>query len=437
MFRLFIKFYFILFVGVLLYLLFGVVSQHTWLKDRLEEDRVNDLVGTIYLLEKAHQNLGDATFKNILTTYPKESNIPVIYSDINELNLSNRNKNMLRKGEYVTNRDLVTYETAKNIGIYYNFPKSDLVIEVGPLGRGEELDDIVKFYERSILLVVALPMIFIMISLLSKLKHLEKAATSFGNGNFNFRVSEQKNHRIGNLNQSFNRMAARVEHLIKGHKELSNAVAHELRTPISRIRFELDMMQLEQDEKIRNEYMYGISENIDELADLVDELLTYARFDRDITGLELKPHSLAKSLQKVIDARHFDSDKQCNYDNSWMKTDTAAIDVGFDPKHLERAIGNLVTNAEKYSKSKIQITVEQHNNLTTIYIDDDGPGIPVNERIDIFTPFKRLDTSRTRTTGGFGLGLAIVKQIAQWHGGDVVIEDSLLGGARFIFSWPT
>lgn len=183
--------------------------------------------------------------------------------------------------------------------------------------------------------------------------------------------------------------------------------------------------------------MYGISDNIDELADLVDELLIYARFDREGTGVELKVYSLDRSLKKVINARHFNSEKQCHYDNNWVHGKQTKVEVGFDPKHLERAIGNLVTNGEKYSKSSIQISVNQRDNLTCIIIDDDGPGIPENERVDIFTPFKRLDTSRTRTTGGFGLGLAIVKQIAQWHGGDVVIQDSPKGGARFIFSWPT
>ena len=437
MFRLFLKFYLILFIGVLLYLLFGLVSQHTWLNEKIEEDRANDLTGTIHLLENLHRSLDERAFKQALIDYPKTSNIPLVTLNINDLDLSKHNKEKLRNGELVTNRDLVTYESPRDIGIYYNLPNSDLVIGVGPLGRGAELSNIVVIYERSIFVVIALPMILIMVNLFSKLKRLEQAAAIFGKGNFSFRVSEKNNIRIGSLNRSFNKMATRVEHLVKGHKELSNAVAHELRTPISRIRFELDMMQLEDDQAIRNEYMYGISDNIDELADLVDELLTYARFDREGTGVELNSYSLDRSLKKVINARHFNSDKQCHYDKNWIHEDKAKLEVGFDPKNLERAIGNLVTNAEKYSKSEIQVSVEQSDSLTCIIIDDDGPGIPVNERVDIFTPFKRLDTSRTRTTGGFGLGLAIVKQIAQWHGGDVVIQDSPKGGARFIFSWPT
>lgn len=436
MLRLFVKFYFILFVGVLLYILFGLYSQHTWLNEKIEEDRTSDLIGTVYLLEAMYENLGVDAFKKRMEHYPLSSNIPVGIFDINSLKLPLESEAMLRSGQKLTNRELVSYDSPRDISLYYNLSGSDLVVGVGPLGREQSLDSIVVFYERSILLVVAIPIILIMLNIFSKLKRLEHAATSFGNGNFGVRVSEEKKHSIGSLNRHFNRMAERVEHLIRGHKELSNAVAHELRTPISRVRFELDMMQMEKDENVRNEYMYGISENIDELADLVDELLTYARFDREITGLELKPHSLDKSLQNIISSRVFDSDKQCTYDDRWTGQEESLDQVGFDPKHLERAIGNLVSNAEKYAKSKVHIHVKQLNYVSYIYVDDDGPGIPAHERIDIFTPFKRLDTSRTRATGGFGLGLSIVKQIAQWHGGDVTVETSPFGGARFVFSWP-
>lgn len=437
MLRLFVKFYFIIFLGVLVYLLFGLYSQHTWLREDIEEDRTSDLIGTIYLLDAMYENLGSVAFTEKMGQYPATSNIPVEISDIHSLKLPPESKAILRNGQQLTNREMVSYDSPRDIVLYYNFPGSDLVVGVGPLGRRQALDSIVVFYERSILLVVAIPIILIMFNIFSKLKRLERAATNFGNGNFGVRVSQEKKHSIGNLNRHFNRMAERVEHLIKGHKELSNAVAHELRTPVSRIRFELDMMQMESDESVRNEYMYGISDNINELADLVDELLTYARFDREITGLELKPHSLDASLKSIISARVFNSNIQFSYDSSWTSEKGSLDQVGFDPKHMERAIGNLVSNAEKYAESKVHVQVKQLNYFTYIYVDDDGPGIPADERIDIFTPFKRLDTSRTRATGGFGLGLSIVKQIAQWHGGDVTVETSASGGARFIFAWPT
>lgn len=417
--------------------MFGLVSQNTWLSKKLEADRSNDLIGTIYLLDKIYQGIGHDEFKRTMLTYPEQSNIPIEFFRKSELDLSAEDSIRMVKGELLTNRDMATYDEPKNIILYHLFPDSELVVAVGPLGRGQKLDMIVKTYERSILLVVAFPLFLIMINLYSKLRRLEKASISIGKGDFSTRVSEKNNHSIGKLNHSFNQMAERVEHLIEGHKQLTNAIAHELRTPVTRIRFELDMMQQEKEESIRNEYMYGISDDINELADLVDELLTYARFDREISTLELGAHSLHDSLRNIVKARLFDSQKESLYDDSWTQDTTNSAQIHFEPKHLERAIGNLVSNAEKYAESKVKISVKRLNNHCQIYIDDDGPGIPEPDRIDIFSPFKRLDNSRTRATGGFGLGLAIVKQIAQWHGGDISIEESPLGGARFIFSWPT
>ncbi|CAA0107243.1 Sensor protein RstB [BD1-7 clade bacterium] len=437
MLRLFLKFYFFLFISVFLYLAFGVVSQHTWLNDKIEEDRANDLNGTIYLLNALHESLGSQAFEEQIKNYPTSSNIPIVVLDIDSLNLPPKNEATLKSGQRLTQRDEVHFNSPRNIGIYHYLPGSNLVIKVGPLGRGQELDDMVEFYDHSIFLVIAIPMILIMLSLYIKLKRLESATTQFGSGNLTIRVSEKKRHTIGNLNRHFNRMAERIEQLIKGQKQLRNAVAHELRTPVSRIRFELDMMQMEDNKALRDEYMYGISNDVDELADLVDELLTYARFDREITDLELKPHSLNESLKRVIDTHVFDSKKQFIYNDAWEHQSGILDQIGFDPKLIERAIGNLVGNAEKYAHETIHLHMKQENFYTTIYVDDDGPGVPDSERIDIFTPFKRLDTSRTRATGGFGLGLSIVKQIAQWHGGDASVETSPLGGARFVFSWPT
>lgn len=437
MLRLFIKFYVILFISIFLYLIFRLVSQNTWLNNELEADRYNDLIGTIFLLDTLYQSKSDDEFRRAMFAYPKESNIPIELFSQSELDLSEEDNNRLEKGELLTNRDMATYDEPKNIILYHLLPDSKFVVAVGPLGREEKLDTIVKSYERSILLVIAFPLFIIMINLYSKLRRLEKASISIGKGDFSTRVSEKNNHTIGKLNYSFNQMAERVERLIEGHKQLTNAVAHELRTPVTRIRFELDMMQLEKNESIRNEYMYGVSDDINELADLVDELLTYARFDRETSTIELGAHSLHNSLCNIVKARLFDSQKESVYDDSWIQDTRNGEQIYFEPKHLERAIGNLVSNAEKYSKSKVRISVERQNNYCRIYVDDDGPGIPEQDRIDIFSPFKRLDNSRTRATGGFGLGLAIVKQIAQWHGGDVSIEVSQLGGARFIFSWPT
>jgi signal transduction histidine kinase len=101
---------------------------------------------------------------------------------------------------------------------------------------------------------------------------------------------------------------------------------------------------------------------------------------------------------------------------------------------MERALVNVIRNAVRYATSRVAVTVET-GARTTINVDDDGPGVPPEERARLFEPFARLETSRDRESGGVGLGLAIVRSIAQWHGGEARISDSPLGGARVSISW--
>ena len=110
--------------------------------------------------------------------------------------------------------------------------------------------------------------------------------------------------------------------------------------------------------------------------------------------------------------------------------------MDFEPRLMARALGNVLQNARRYAKQRVEVDAAINADTCRIVIDDDGPGIPEADRARIFEPFTRLDTSRNRDSGGYGLGLAIAQRIAQWHGGNIGVEDSPLGGARFVISWP-
>ena len=96
---------------------------------------------------------------------------------------------------------------------------------------------------------------------------------------------------------------------------------------------------------------------------------------------------------------------------------------------MKRCIDNLLSNALRYGKNA-RVSMAVRTNAVDIIIDDDGPGIPAAKREDVFRPFLRLDESRNPGTGGVGLGLTIARDIARFHGGDVVLENSPLGGTR-------
>jgi two-component system, OmpR family, sensor histidine kinase RstB len=430
MIRLFTSLYLLLLGTALIYL---VVAQLILSNDRIQNmsviDMASDYIGAFHLIEELHQRLDSTEFQQVIDGYPDLSNIPIAILNPEELDLSEQNLAALTPG------NVIIGNLDQSI-LYYRFLDSEQVVRFGPMNTYAPLARVENIFTYSTLFVLALGVFLWVWSLQKKLKRLDRAAIEFGAGNFNLRISEKGKDKVGKLNRSFNQMAERIEKLIKGHKTLTNAVAHELRTPVSRIRFQLDMLHGEADEKQREKFIFGMSDDVEELGELVDELLTFSRFDREEKAQDLRVHSLHDSLNKVLSTRELDSTIDMNYDQSWIESDSSLQTLPFEPKYLERAIGNLVANAQKYAQSKVLISVSRTPVICTITIDDDGPGIPEEHRETIFEPFKRLDTSRTRSTGGYGLGLAIVKQIVQWHGGRIEISQAPLGGARFSFSWP-
>ena len=110
--------------------------------------------------------------------------------------------------------------------------------------------------------------------------------------------------------------------------------------------------------------------------------------------------------------------------------------VHADRRLLARALDNLLRNAQKYSEGHLAVSARADGGMLEVAVDDNGPGIPEQERERIFEPFYRIDRSRHRGTGGFGLGLSIVKKAVELHGGSIVVGSSRLGGARFVLRIP-
>jgi two-component system sensor histidine kinase RstB len=109
--------------------------------------------------------------------------------------------------------------------------------------------------------------------------------------------------------------------------------------------------------------------------------------------------------------------------------------VDLDRKAMPYALRNLLRNAFKYASKHIVVSAELDDQRILIHVDDDGIGIPPEERDHIFSAFTRLDRSRDRSTGGYGLGLAITRRVLELHGGTATADQSPLGGARFTLAW--
>jgi two-component system sensor histidine kinase RstB len=339
------------------------------------------------------------------------------------------------QSQKMESRETIVYEFEENDEelFYRRINNSPYIIRLGPFD-----DPVTLTYLQTMMLLVfsmlvALAVLFWVYPLWRDLKRLGNSARAFGQGDFSVRALPRKHSVLYRLAGTFNDMADRIQRLISSHKELTNAVSHELRTPIARLRFGMEMLETSTRAEDRVRYTASMNDDIDELDHLVAELLTYARFDRDKPALEFQRLEIFPWLDEVIrQAKIGMDDLVIDFEISDHELKYAR----FDPVLMARALGNLLQNAKRYTRSEIKITFSRDNGCYQLKVDDDGAGIPEDQRERIFDAFRRLDASRDRGTGGYGLGLSIVQRITYWHGGDVSVADSPSGGASLIMRWP-
>jgi two-component system OmpR family sensor kinase len=240
------------------------------------------------------------------------------------------------------------------------------------------------------------------------LERLKSAAERFGKGHLGERTQIAASSNIGSLANVFDTMASDIENLLNQQRDLLNAVSHELRTPLTRLDFGLALALSDDLPATSRERLQGLVDHIRELDELVLELLSYSRLQNPARV----PEQVEVSLDEFIDSILGSVDDEQSPD--------IVIDVLLHGQ-LER----------------IQIGVQVCPKGCEIWVDDDGIGIPDDERERIFEPFYRLDRSRDRATGGFGLGLAISRRALEAQGGTLTVDTSPLGGARFRLWLPT
>lgn len=231
------------------------------------------------------------------------------------------------------------------------------------------------------------------------------------------------------LAYSFDSMSSHIERLLKVQREMINAISHELRTPIARLRFGLEVMKDEVGEEIGST-IEALEGDVEELNTLVDEVLTYGKLENGSLELSFKELPISELVGGILEHNRL----LLQHLNVEVDIDPDSL-VLADEHHLSRALQNLILNAAKYAASSITISFSADSERWQLDIEDDGPGIAFEDRDKVFIPFQRLDNSRTRASGGYGLGLAIVQRIAFWHGGAVLIDASESGGAKFSLIW--
>ncbi len=269
-----------------------------------------------------------------------------------------------------------------------------------------------------------------------RLSVLEGAATRIAAGNLETRVPDVGTDSVGRLAAAFNGMARHLQRLLAVQREMVSAVAHELRTPVARLRFGLEMSAEAQTDEARRKYLEGMDGDIDDLDALVDEMLVYSRLERGSPTLHFQQVDLGALVDQVIgELAPLRADVSVSRGECTTAADGSCW-AEAEPQYLRRALSNLITNAMRHAESRVQVSFTIDGQTVRLEVDDDGPGVPEADWEKVFTPFLRLDDSRTRASGGHGLGLSIVRRIIYWHGGRSQLGHSDLGGARFSLVWP-
>jgi signal transduction histidine kinase len=260
-----------------------------------------------------------------------------------------------------------------------------------------------------------------------RLRELEEVSSHLERGELSARAGTRGNDEIDRLARRFNAMAEALEEQQKGRRRFFQAVSHELRSPLARLRVALSLFEESASPEESGTCVANAMRDIQEIDDLVDTMLEVSRGADGRAPLRPGPvdveelsRSLAEPLGLTLVARG-----------------EAAI-VHADPVVLGRAIRNILENAVRYAGAEqpVELSVTRESREIHIRFRDHGPGIPDNQRERIFEPFYRADGSRSRGTGGVGLGLALVRRAMEQHGGTARVENAEDGGAVFDLILP-
>jgi two-component system, OmpR family, sensor kinase len=264
------------------------------------------------------------------------------------------------------------------------------------------------------------------------LRALERSTLRFGDRNWSFDANISPRSPVASLADAFGRMARRIDGLISSHKEMANAMSHEVKTPLARMRFEIELARSAEGREALLQHLDHLNTDIAELNAFVTATLEYAVLERAEVALNIAQHDFTLIVPAVTESvkRSARNDLTLSYEVA-----DDAKQVSCDAHLIETVLRNLLYNATRYAKQRVHVTFKAAADSYQLCVEDDGPGIPAPDRERVFGSFVQLGARSTSHTG-FGLGLAIVKRAIEWHGGTASVDSSPLGGARFRVEWP-
>ncbi len=220
--------------------------------------------------------------------------------------------------------------------------------------------------------------------------------------------------------RAFNQMQHRLRRFVEDRTQMVAAIAHDLGTPITRLRLRAEFIEDEQEKR-------KVLADLDDMEKMVFATLSFAR---DEASSEPRAVVDLNSLIRSVHDSFIDMGQSVN-----VTLGSSPVPFNCQPVAFRRALTNLIDNAVKYGKSA-HVELNEIDQHIRIRIDDNGPGIPADKHADVIKPFYRLEESRSRDTGGTGLGLTVARTIVHAHGGDIVLQNRPEGGLRIEITLP-
>lgn len=252
-----------------------------------------------------------------------------------------------------------------------------------------------------------------------------------GSADLQRRVPEPRgDDEIARLARTMNAMLERVEIAARRQQAFVADASHELRSPLTRIRSEIEVDLAHPDRADLAATQRSVLEETTALERLVADLLHLAR--SDATAGELRREAVDLDDIVLSEVRRLRASGGVDVDAGGV----TAAQIHGDRDQLARLVRNLLDNAARHASRTVTITLAEHGGDAVLVVDDDGPGIPPDHHDRVFERFTRLDDARTQSSGGTGLGLAICRDIVRRHGGTVAIDPDHAPGARFVVSIP-
>ena len=267
----------------------------------------------------------------------------------------------------------------------------------------------------SSLLLISIAIIFLK-NQTKPIINLAKAAEKFGKGDFVSGIRPSGASEIRKAAYEFDRMAKRIDRHLKQRSEMLSGISHDLRTPLTRLKLQLEMLS-------QKDLSVKMSKDIDEMEIMLNAYLQFAKS-------QIQEDSVATSINKLFN----EIANEKNSKHLYLDLPAQIVLVG-RKNTLKRCFNNIVENGLNYAKN-VYVSMSKSKNNLNIFINDDGPGIPLNQYKNVFKPFYRLDKSRNLNHVGVGLGMSIAEDVVRSHGGKIELSESKHKGLQVKISLP-